>query len=186
LRILKYRYKTKRARKRFDHIKWVFVGIALVSVVLVLVVYLQDQDISPIPIITGLSTAGYEKVIVDAALVNGYGIVGLESECYQIIANVESYQAESIIMGLEGIVPSRPNSHDIAVDAFNTLGIEVLMVKVTEVRNETFYGKMILRNGNSIASLDARPSDATAIAVRMDVPIYVKEDVLREYGEYIC
>ena len=181
------KYKYSPHRKKFSStLKFAAVAAVSVAVVVIVVLYVQGQLPVPMPIITGLSTAGYEQVVVDAALVNGYGIVGLESECYQLIANVEGYQAESIIAGLEGIVPERPNSHDIVVDAFNNLGIEVLMVKITDAKNDTFYGNIILRNGNRIASLDARPSDATAIAVRMNVPIYVKEEVMKEYGEYIC
>jgi len=141
---------------------------------------------STVAIIPELFTYGYSQVAIDAGMDNEGGIVTLTSGCRQIRAHVEPAQAESIYTGIEGIVNPRPNAHDIVADAFNNLGIEVLMVKVTELRNQTFYGKIILRNGNRIASLDARPSDATAIAVRMHVPVYVKTQLLEENGEKIC
>ena len=198
-----YKYKTKKTksgkskfrrkikRKTLAKNKLFLIGVVIFAVILVggyfLLVATQNQIvIDPATIITGLSTIGYKQVAVDAAVVENYGIVSLSTECYQIIAYVEDHQAESIIMGLEGIVPPRPGSHDIIADAFENLGIELLMVKVTELRNDTFYGKIIFKNGNNIASLDARPSDATAIAIRMNAPIYVKEDLLKTYGEYIC
>lgn len=183
--------KFRRKRKTLEKNKLFLIGVLILAIILIsgyfLLVISQDQIvINVVPIITGLSTIGYKQVAVNAAIANNHGIVSLTSECYQVIAYVEKHQAESIIMGLEGIVPRRPGSHDIIADAFESLGIELLMVKVTELRNNTFYGKIILKNGNRVASLDARPSDATAIAVRMNVPIYVKEDLLKTYGDYIC
>ncbi len=185
------RSKFRRKRKTLEKNKLFLIGVLILAIILAsgyfLLVISQDQIvIDPATIITGLSTIGYKQVAVNAAVVENYGIVSLSSECYQVIAYVEKHQAESIIMGLEGTVPPRPGSHDIIADAFENLGIELLMVKVTELRNNTFYGKIILKNGNRIANLDARPSDATAIAVRMNVPIYVKEDLLKTYGDYIC
>jgi len=117
---------------------------------------------------------------------DGSGLITLTAGCNQIRAHVEPSQAESIYMAINDIVAPRPNAHDIVADAFDSLGIDVLMVKVTDMQNQTFYGKIILRNGNRVASLDARPSDATAIALRMHVPVYVKTQLLEENGENIC
>lgn len=134
-----------------------------------------------------LSTIGYSQVLVDASIdSNGDGVVTLTSGCMEIRTHVEAAQAESIYNGMNGITPARPNAHDIAADAFQNLGIQVLMVKVTDVRNQTFYGRIVLRDGDRVASLDARPSDATAIAVRMQVPIYVRTQLLQDNGESIC
>lgn len=176
----------KRKIKLRERKKTIILVIAIIAVVLVSAYFFFGAPEAPFAIITGLSTVGYKQVSVDAAVIEGRGIVLLTSDCYQMTANVEAYQAESIIMGLEKIAPARPNAHDIAADAFNSLGVELLMVKITDMRNNTFYGKMILKSGNRIANLDARPSDATAIAIRMNVPIYVKEELLKEHGENIC
>jgi len=134
-----------------------------------------------------LSTNGYSQVLVDAGFDSaGEGVITLTSGCSQIRAHVEAAQAESIYNGMQGMTPARPNAHDIAADAFRSLGIQVLMVKVTRVENQTFYGRIVLKDGNRIASLDARPSDATAIAVRMQVPVYVKDELLEQNSENIC
>jgi len=134
-----------------------------------------------------LSTVGYGQVIIDTGTdSSGNGVVLLTAGCMQIRTHIEAAQAESIYNGMHGITPARPNAHDIAADAFQALGIKVLMVKVTDMRNQTFYGRIVLRDGNRIASLDARPSDATAIAVRMHVPVYVRTQLLEENGENIC
>lgn len=188
----KYEYKPKKSkfnklkfRKFLEKNKFLLIGV-LVLIIIFTVVYFVPFAPSPLTIISDLSTTDYKKVSVDATIVNGDGIVILTSGCYRIIAYVENYQANSILMALNNITPPRPNAHDIAADSFKILGIDLLMVKVTELRDNTFYGKIILRSGNKVASLDARPSDATAIAIRMGAPIFVKEDLLKEYGEYFC
>ena len=133
-----------------------------------------------------LLPTGYELVEVDAAVVDGEGVVTLTSGCKQIVAHTEPEQADSIAAGLEGYVGERPNTHDLMKDAFESLGITVHMLKITEVRDGTFIGKLIVQKGKAIASLDCRPSDGTALAVRMDAPIYINPGLLEEYGENIC
>jgi hypothetical protein len=60
------------------------------------------------------------------------------------------------------------------------------MAKVVDLRNGTYIGRLIVKQGTTILGLDARPSDATAIAVRANAPIYIREDLLHEYGEKVC
>ncbi len=136
--------------------------------------------------IPDMSTAGYKMVSVDVAYDDKNGVVSLTSGCKRIIAYVERAQAESIYRGIKDIFIARPNAHDIMVDTLENLDIEVVMVKVTELKDNAFYGKIILRQGNKILSLDARPSDATAIAVRTNAPVYLKSDLLESQGEDIC
>lgn len=133
-----------------------------------------------------LMLTDYSMASVDVLYNEQQGIVTLSSGCKRIIAYVEPYQAESIYRGINNIYVARPNSHDIAMDAIQSFGIEVVMVKVTELKESAFYGRIILKDGNKIVSLDARPSDATAIAVRAKAPIYVKNDLLETQGEDIC
>lgn len=192
----RYKHRPKKSKSRRPDIKkvlkrniLVLIGVPLVLIIGIIVadIYLPATPYTLADkIITGLSTVGYKQVLIDAAIIENQGVVTLTSECYVITAYVEKYQVSSILMGINDVLPPRPNAHDIAADAFDTLGIEVLMVKVTEVRDNSFHGKLILRKGNRIANLDARPSDATAIAVRTDAPIYVKGDLLEEHGAYVC
>jgi bifunctional DNase/RNase len=133
-----------------------------------------------------LSTAGYMKVNVDAAATGGIGIITLNSGCYQLIANTEIEQAESVFNGLAKKINVRPNTHDLMKDVLDNFGIEVLMVRIDDLKNNTFISSLILKEGNKIVSLDSRPSDAIALAVRTDSPIYIKEDLMKKNGEYIC
>lgn len=134
-----------------------------------------------------LSTSGFSKVeSIEAESIGDSGIVLLRSGCYELTANVEAVQAESIKRGLEKTFAPRPNAHDIAKEVFNFFGIELLMVKITELRENAYYSKMILRQGNTILNLDARPSDATAIAVRTGSPIYINSTLLKQVGKKVC
>lgn len=137
-------------------------------------------------LLSELFTTDYKMVELDVAFDKTQGVITLTSECKRITAYVEPHQAESIYRGINEIFVARPNAHDVTVDAFESLGIDVIMTKVTEIRDNAFYGRLILKKGNKVVSLDVRPSDATAIAVRVGAPIYVKNELLETYGEDIC
>lgn len=142
-------------------------------------------ELADISVLPELSTVGYVPVTVSADVIGNKGIVTLTGDCYQVTAYTEASQAESIANGLAGKIEFRPNTHDLIKSTFDSLGIQVVMVKIVEVRNNTYIGKLILRQGNRVLSLDARPSDGTALAVRTNSPIYMKEDLLKA-GKYIC
>jgi len=133
-----------------------------------------------------MNTVGYVEVDIDVENRGDYGFVLISNNCMQIRAVVESAQALSIYNGLNDIVGSRPNTHDLTKDTFETLDIDVVMVKITEVREDAYYSKIILRQGNTILNLDARPSDAVAIALRVNAPIYINETLLNDFGEKVC
>jgi len=174
--------KLKKAEK-FKNL-WIFLLFAFLIGILVIFPFKAEK--AQLIFFPEAWTIGYEKVKVDAEIVDNNGIVTLTSGCYQILAYTEASQAESIKNGLEGKISFRPNAHDLIKATFDNLGIEVVMVKITELKNNTFFGKIILRQGNKILSLDSRPSDGTAIAVRTNSPIYVNSELLKEFGKKIC
>jgi bifunctional DNase/RNase len=89
------------------------------------------------------------------------------------------YEANAIALEIEKATPPRPMTHDLLKNLIYGLNAHVERVVVTELRDDTFYAVIWMdQNGESV-SLDARPSDALALALRSDCPIYVSEDVLR-------
>jgi bifunctional DNase/RNase len=92
-------------------------------------------------------------------------------------------EAESITLRLTNTRVPRPLTHDLIVDAIRALGATVRYVLVNDLRDETFYARIILRTqeGKEL-SIDARPSDAIAIAVRVECPIYVDDDVMAQHS----
>jgi hypothetical protein len=88
------------------------------------------------------------------------------------------FEANAIALEIEKISPPRPMTHDLLKNAITGLGATVERVVVTELRNDTFLAAVwATRNGEPIM-IDARPSDAIALAMRTDSPIYVEEEVL--------
>jgi len=91
-------------------------------------------------------------------------------------------EAESIAMSIESIASPRPNSHDLARSVIDGLRGEVERVVVTDLRAGTYYATLSLRAGRRRVEIDARPSDAIAIALRAHAPIFVR-DHLFEHAE---
>lgn len=103
---------------------------------------------------------------------------GVESETILPIW-VGAYEANAIALEIEKIVPQRPMTHDLLRNFIVQTGLKILRVTITDLRDNTFYALIDLNDdkGNLI-SIDARPSDAIALALRFDCSIYVKENVL--------
>ena len=91
-------------------------------------------------------------------------------------------EAAAILMNLQGTEPPRPMTHDLATSIIASLDAEIRQVTVTELRDSTFHALItIVRNGTEI-ELDARTSDAIALALRTDAKIFAADDVIEESG----
>ena len=90
-------------------------------------------------------------------------------------------EGAAIRHALEDIVPPRPTSHDLMASLTTHLDIKITHVVVTDVQNNTYFATIHLSNGLE-RTVDARPSDAIALALRTKRPIYVTQDVLKKGG----
>lgn len=88
-------------------------------------------------------------------------------------------EATAIALHLQAIRPPRPLTHDLFKDTLTALGRELDQVRVIDFREGTFYGELVFDGGLTVS---ARPSDAIAMAVRCEVPVFVAEEVLDEVG----
>ncbi|MEJ5262483.1 MAG: bifunctional nuclease family protein, partial [Ignavibacterium sp.] len=91
---------------------------------------------------------------------------------------IGQFEAQAIALEMEGIKPPRPLTHDLLKNLIDNLGGTVVEVIVNELRENTFYAKIVLDVSGLTNEVDARPSDAIALAVRADAPIYVSEAVM--------
>ncbi len=91
-------------------------------------------------------------------------------------------EAEAIAVKLQGVTVLRPLTHDLLYSAIEILGATISSIIVNDLKNDTFYAKVILNIDGGQTELDSRPSDALALAVRAGVPIYVEESVLDKAG----
>ena len=91
---------------------------------------------------------------------------------------IGAFEAQAIALEIEGIKPPRPLTHDLLKQVLDNLGAAVMEVVIDELRENTFYAKIILEVSALTNEVDARPSDAIALAVRTQSPIYVAEKVM--------
>ncbi len=91
-------------------------------------------------------------------------------------------EADAITLRLQGVQVDRPLTHDLLTRAFRTLGAEVQHVVVNDLRSDVFYSQIVLEYNERELRIDARPSDAIALAVRAEVPIFISDKVMREAG----
>lgn len=88
------------------------------------------------------------------------------------------FEADAITIQLQNVEVARPLTHDLLKAAIELLGAEIEQVAITDLRNDTFYAEITVRLDKQRLQIDARPSDAIALAVRAGVPVYVAESVL--------
>ncbi len=92
---------------------------------------------------------------------------------------IGQFEAQAIALEIEGIKPPRPLTHDLLKTFVDNLGGTVLEICISELRDNTFYADIIIDVSSLKNSIDARPSDAIALAVRASVPIFVSESVMK-------
>ncbi len=91
-------------------------------------------------------------------------------------------EADSIAVKLQDVTVPRPLTHDLLRSVIDALGATVTSIVVSDLRNDTFYAKIILTCDGEYLEIDSRPSDAIALAVRVKAPIYAEEAVLDKAG----
>ena len=89
-------------------------------------------------------------------------------------------EARAIALALEGVATPRPMTHDLLRDALTALGATVVSVTVTDFCDRTFFAELELLQAGRTVRVSSRPSDAIALAVRVDAPIFAAEGVLDE------
>jgi uncharacterized protein len=90
------------------------------------------------------------------------------------------YEAQAIAIEIEKIVPNRPMTHDLFKSFSTSFNFSIDNILISDMREGVFYAKIICQNDAQTVEIDARPSDAIAIAVRFDAPIYCAPKVLSE------
>lgn len=89
------------------------------------------------------------------------------------------YEANAIALEIEKVTTPRPMTHDLIKNLLTGLDAQVHKVVVTELRDDTFFAVIWMERDGRVISVDSRPSDALALALRLDCPIYVDDEVLK-------
>ena len=95
---------------------------------------------------------------------------------------IGSWEAQSIAMKLQGVEAERPLTHDLLTSILDDLGVSVRRIVVSDLADETYRARIVLVSGGDDFEIDARPSDAIALAVRVAAPIFATEAVLDRAG----
>lgn len=113
-----------------------------------------------------------------------HSVVTLLDEAGRRILNIWIMDRDALViaLGVTGTAPIRPMSMHLMVNLLKATGMELEEVRIETLKDDVFYAVTKIRNGNVSHELDARPSDAIALAVLMDKPIYVAEEVLERCG----
>ena len=88
------------------------------------------------------------------------------------------FEANAIALQIEKVDTQRPMTHDLMKGLLNHLNVTVTKIVVTDLKDNTFYAMIFLNAGGKVVTVDSRPSDAIALAIRTDSPIYVTDEVL--------
>lgn len=95
---------------------------------------------------------------------------------------IGGFEAQAIAIQLEGLKPPRPLTHDLFLNFAMSFGINIIEVNIYRLEEGVFYSKLICNNGGKDLAIDARTSDAIALALRFKCPIYTTEDILQKSG----
>ena len=98
---------------------------------------------------------------------------------------IGSAEASAIIRKIENIKVLRPMTHDLIIDVVEKTGYEVTRVEINDVEKDTYFSTIFLSNGENEVPIDSRPSDAIAVAIRVEAPIFVSAKVLAD-GSVSC
>jgi bifunctional DNase/RNase len=91
-------------------------------------------------------------------------------------------EATAIAYALQGVDMPRPLTHDLLKDVLTTLAVRLEQVVITELRSSTYYAELHLRRGEERTIVSSRPSDAVAVAVRTEAPIFVADELMEAEG----
>src|SRR3984893_18077113 len=93
------------------------------------------------------------------------------------------FEATSIDRRVKKMNSPRPLTHDLIANVIDSLGAELQDIYINELREHTYFAKLRIRQNGELVEIDSRPSDAIALAVTVDVPIFVADDIIDEVSQ---
>ena len=121
---------------------------------------------------------------VRASLLSQHRVVVLKEEGMEryLAIWIGPYEADAITIKLQGVEIARPLTHDLLRQSIDKLGAKVSHILVNDLQDDTFYARVVMDRDGERIELDSRPSDAMALAVRVQAPIFVSQSVMDRAG----
>ncbi len=114
---------------------------------------------------------------------NNYAVVlGEQDGVRRLPIVIGGFEAQAIAVAMERMTPTRPLTHDLFKNALNIFGIELQEIIINDLLDGVFYAKLICQFNNKLIEIDSRTSDALALAVRFNCPVYTYEFILESAG----
>ena len=127
-----------------------------------------------------------QKLVVESLKINNVGqrvvILKQESGPMYLAIWIATAEADSIAIRLQKIDIPRPLTHDLLCNSISELDGKIEKIIITDIKNDTFYAKIIVNQSGKIIQLDSRPSDAISVALQANVHIYSEDSVLEKAG----
>ena len=127
-----------------------------------------------------------QKLVVESLKINNVGqrvvILKQESGPMYLAIWISTAEADSIAIRLQKIDIPRPLTHDLLCNSISELDGKIEKIIITDIKNDTFYAKIIVNRSGKIIQLDSRPSDAISVALQANVHIYCEDSVLEKAG----
>ena len=176
--------KREVKNKNYEKILIIILSVLLLISILINLFVIKDFNIvnpnlKDLPELSLKDYSSLEVEVFEEKLV-------LKANCYAVVWTITSDLSTSINDALNNNINERPNTHDSLKNILNAFNIKVIMVKVTEIRDKNFLSNLYLVKNNKIISLDTKPSDAIALALRVNAPMYINNNLLKEYGIKYC
>ncbi|MFQ5454885.1 MAG: bifunctional nuclease family protein [Nitrospirota bacterium] len=114
---------------------------------------------------------------------NAYIVILKDEEALEVLPIwIGKPEANAISFALEGIFTPRPMIHDLIKNILDSIDAKVISIVITDLKDNTYYAKLHLLYNDSEFTIDARPSDAIALALRVDAPIFTTQDVINKHS----
>ncbi len=112
----------------------------------------------------------------------------VKNGCKGIPMTPTEQQIRSIASAINNQSDFRPSTHDLMKEVIDSYGIQVVQSKIVEAdeSEEVYYARIVVRQGDKVLNLDSKPSDAIAMALRFNIPVYIKQDILNRKGQDVC
>lgn len=129
-----------------------------------------------------MSLEGYKQIEVDVS----DNTIALKDNCRAILVTVPDERAHNLGVAKFNITEERPSIYDSTLEIIKYYDVEFGLVKIEKLENNIYYSKVLLNSKDKILYLDMRPSDAMVLALRLNKPIYINEEILDNNAVNIC
>ena len=162
------------------------VALLLLTVVVAADAVARERAQAPVPGVGAGQEVDVVGVVLDQKSQQPAIVIQGKRDRRQFAMAIDVAQVTAIAVPLQGVTPPRPLTHDLFLTLFGRLKVTLTKVVITDLRDDVYYSVVHLTTGSGDMTLDSRPSDAIALAIRAKVPVFVEDRVFDKAGGTIA